>query len=69
MANQIGIAGTMTAMSELLVYAKAADLDLPAVVETLLAGGANTWSLANYGSRILKDDYSPGFLSNILSKT
>jgi 3-hydroxyisobutyrate dehydrogenase len=42
---------------------------LPAVVETLLAGGANTWSLANYGSRILKDDYSPGFLSNILSKT
>ena len=61
MANQIGIAGTMTAMSELLVYAKAAGLDLPAVIETLLAGGANTWSLANYGPRILKDDYSPGF--------
>ena len=56
MANQIGIAGTMTAMSELLVYAKAAGLDLPAVIETLLAGGANTWSLANYGPRILKDD-------------
>lgn len=61
MANQIGIAGTMTAMSELLVYAKAAGLDLDAVIETLLAGGANTWSLANYGPRILKDDYSPGF--------
>lgn len=61
MANQIGIAGTMTAMSELLVYAKSADLDLEAVIETLLAGGANTWSLANYGPRILKDDYSPGF--------
>ena len=61
MANQIGIAGTMTAMSELLVYAKAAGLELPAVIETLLAGGANTWSLANYGPRILKDDYSPGF--------
>ncbi len=51
----------MTAMSELLVYAKAAGLELPAVIETLLAGGANTWSLANYGPRILKDDYSPGF--------
>lgn len=61
MANQIGIAGTMTAMSELLVYAKAAGLELPAVIETLLAGGANTWSLANYGPRILNDDYSPGF--------
>ena len=61
MANQIGIAGTMTALSELLVYAKAAGLPLEAVIETLSAGGANTWSLTNYGPRILKDDYSPGF--------
>ncbi|MCJ1976405.1 NAD(P)-dependent oxidoreductase [Lactococcus paracarnosus] len=61
MANQIGIAGTMTALSELLVYAKAAGLPLEAVIETLSAGGANTWSLTNYGPRILKEDYSPGF--------
>lgn len=61
MANQIGIAGTMTALSELLVYAKAAGLPLEAVIETLSAGGANTWSLTNYGPRILKADYSPGF--------
>ncbi|WP_172207787.1 NAD(P)-dependent oxidoreductase [Lactococcus hodotermopsidis] len=61
MANQIGIAGTMTALSELLVYAKAAGLELDAVIDTLSAGGANTWSLVNYGPRILKADYSPGF--------
>ncbi|MGX7048683.1 2-hydroxy-3-oxopropionate reductase [Lactococcus piscium] len=61
MANQIGIAGTMTALSELLVYAKAAGLPLDDVIETLSAGGANTWSLTNYGPRILKADYSPGF--------
>ena len=61
MANQIGIAGTMTALTELLVYAKAAELPLPAVLDTLSAGGANTWSLTNYGPRILKEDYSPGF--------
>lgn len=61
MANQIGIAGTMTALSELLVYAKAAGLPLEAVIETLSANGANTWSLTNYGPRILKADYSPGF--------
>ena len=61
MANQIGIAGTMTALTELLVYAKAAELPLPAVLDTLSAGGANTWSLTNYGPRILKADYSPGF--------
>ncbi|GFH40023.1 NAD(P)-dependent oxidoreductase [Lactococcus insecticola] len=61
MANQIGIAGTMTALSELLVYAKAANLDLDAVLDTLSAGGADTWSLENYGPRILKADYTPGF--------
>lgn len=61
MANQIGIAGTMTALTELLVYAKAAALPLSAVLETLSAGGASTWSLTNYGPRILKEDYSPGF--------
>ena len=61
MANQIGIAGTMTALTELLVYAKAAGLPLPDVLDTLSAGGANTWSLTNYGPRILKADYSPGF--------
>jgi len=61
MANQIGIAGTMTALMELLVYADKAGLDLDKVLTTLGGGGANTWSLANYGPRILKEDYSPGF--------
>ena len=61
MANQIGIAGTMTALMELLVYADKSGLDLEKVLTTLGGGGANTWSLANYGPRILKEDYSPGF--------
>jgi 3-hydroxyisobutyrate dehydrogenase len=61
MANQIGIAGTMTAMTELLVYADKAGLDLERVITTLSGGGAQTWSLTNYGPRILKEDYTPGF--------
>lgn len=63
MANQIMIAGTMTGMSEMFVYAKAAGLDLPAVLETLEGGGADNWSLENYGPRILKSDFQPGFYS------
>lgn len=61
MANQIMIAGTMLGMSEMLVYAKAADLNLPDVIDALSGGGAANWSMMNYGPRILKDDYQPGF--------
>ncbi|MDR0199185.1 MAG: NAD(P)-dependent oxidoreductase [Streptococcaceae bacterium] len=61
MANQIGIAGTMTAMCELLAYAGAAGLDFDKLLATLGGGGASTWSLTNYAPRILAEDYTPGF--------
>ena len=57
MANQIMIAGTMTGLVEMLVYAKAAELDLEKVLQTVGAGSAANWSL------ILKKDYSPGFFA------
>jgi 3-hydroxyisobutyrate dehydrogenase len=63
MVNQIMIAGTMTGMTECLVYAQKAGLDLEAVIKTLAGGSAANWSLANYGPRILKGDYTPGFFS------
>ena len=61
MANQIMIAGTMTGMTEMLVYAKAAKLNIPKVLETLGGGAAQNWSMDNYAPRILKEDYTPGF--------
>ncbi|MCI0130225.1 MULTISPECIES: NAD(P)-dependent oxidoreductase [Enterococcaceae] len=61
MANQIMIAGTMTGMTELLVYAKSADLDLEKVLDTVGGGSAANWSLTNYAPRILKEDFTPGF--------
>jgi 3-hydroxyisobutyrate dehydrogenase len=61
MANQIMIAGTMLGMSEFMVYADAAGLNLEKVIETLSGGGANNWSMANYAPRILNKDFAPGF--------
>lgn len=61
MANQIMIAGTMTGMTELLVYAQAAGLDLESVLETVGGGSAQNWSLTNYAPRILKEDFTAGF--------
>lgn len=63
MANQIMIAGTMTGMTEMLVYAKAAHLDLKQICQTLQGGAAENFSLGSYGPRILKDDYTPGFFA------
>ncbi|RMC43150.1 NAD(P)-dependent oxidoreductase [Lactobacillus sp. ESL0233] len=63
MANQIMIAGTMTGMTEMFVYAKEAGLDLATVLETVSGGSAANWSLSNYGPRILQGDYTPGFFS------
>lgn len=61
MANQIMVAGTMTGLSELLVYAEAAGLDLEQVLATVGNGAAANWSLDNYGPRILEEDFEPGF--------
>lgn len=63
MANQIMIAGTMTGLTEMLLYTKAAGLDPQKVLATLSSGGADNWSMENYVPRILKDDYTPGFFA------
>ena len=61
LANQIVITGTMTGMCEALAFAKACNLNLEELLDALNGGAASTWSLANYGPRILKGDFEPGF--------
>ncbi len=63
MANQIMIAGTMTGLVEMLAYADKSGLNVSDVLETVGSGSASNWSLENYGPRILKKDYSPGFFA------
>ena len=61
LGNQIVIAGTMTGMCEAMAFAKSCGLDLKEFIEAVGGGSAATWSLANYGPRILKGDFEPGF--------
>ena len=63
MANQIMIAGTMTGLTEMLLYAKKAGLDPQKVLTTVSKGSAANWSLSNYGPRILANDFTPGFFA------
>ena len=61
LVNQITLAGTMTGMCEGLAFAKACGLDRQKVFDAISGGAAGSWSLTNYGPRILKDDFAPGF--------
>lgn len=61
MCNQIVIAGTMVGMCESLLYGYQAGLDVPAMIDVIRGGAAACWSLDNYGPRILRRDFAPGF--------
>jgi 3-hydroxyisobutyrate dehydrogenase len=61
MANQIAIADTIVGVCESLAYAEAAGLDPARVLESIGAGSAGSWQLANYAPRMLSGDFAPGF--------
>lgn len=59
--NQLLVAGVLAGLSEGLVYAHRAGLDLEHVLRSVSVGAAGSWSLDNYGPRILSGDLEPGF--------
>ncbi len=61
MVNQIAISAGMIAICEALLYAHRAGLDLDETIDTIKGGAAGSWSLSNYGPRVLKGDFAPGF--------
>lgn len=61
MCNQIAIAAGMIGVCEALVYAEEAGLDQTKMIETISAGAAASWSLSNYGPRIIAQNFAPGF--------
>ena len=62
MCNQIVIAGTMIGVSEALLYAYKAGLDPATVLESIGGGAAACWSLDNYLPRMIRRDFTPGFI-------
>jgi 3-hydroxyisobutyrate dehydrogenase len=61
MVNQILIASGMIGVCEALLYGLRAGLDLDKVMESVSSGAAGSWSLSNYGPRILDGNFEPGF--------
>jgi 2-hydroxy-3-oxopropionate reductase len=58
--NQIIVAATVISIAEALVYARRSGLDLPALVELLQGGLADSELLRQKGWRLLEHDYAGG---------
>ena len=61
MVNQTLIATGMIGVCEALLYGYKAGLDLEKVLESVASGAAGSWSLSNYGPRMIADNFDPGF--------
>jgi 3-hydroxyisobutyrate dehydrogenase len=61
LANQIIISGAMLGVCEGLAFAKRAGVDAGELLNCVSSGAAGSWSLSNYGPRILDGDFAPGF--------
>uniref|UniRef100_A0A0G4H989 6-phosphogluconate dehydrogenase NADP-binding domain-containing protein n=1 Tax=Chromera velia CCMP2878 TaxID=1169474 RepID=A0A0G4H989_9ALVE len=61
MTNQILIATGIIGVCEGLLYAHKVGLNLEEVIAAVRSGAAGSWSLENYGPRMLKRDMKPGF--------
>jgi 3-hydroxyisobutyrate dehydrogenase len=61
MVNQILIATGMIGVCEALLYGYKAGLDLEKVLESVASGAAGSWSLSNYGPRMIAGNFDPGF--------
>ncbi len=61
LTNQILIATGIIGVCEALLYAYKAGLDLNTVLLSVGPGAAGSWSLANYGPRMINNQFDPGF--------
>lgn len=66
--NQIMVAAQMTAMAELLVFAKKAGVDPEKVVQAIKAGAAQCWSLDVKPPRLFEGNREPGFKAYMQAK-
>jgi 3-hydroxyisobutyrate dehydrogenase-like beta-hydroxyacid dehydrogenase len=61
MANQIAVGGALIALCESLNFAQKAGLDIAQARELIGGGAGGSWAFENYGPKLLKSDWSPGF--------
>lgn len=68
LCNQIAVAVANLAMSEALVFAAKAGLDVEKMHSAISGGAAGSWQLSNLAPRIFQRDFAPGFMIKLQQK-
>ena len=68
LCNQAAGALNNMAIAEAFMLAAASDLDVEKVFAAISSGAAGSWLMSNLGPRILKGDFAPGFMIDLLQK-
>jgi 3-hydroxyisobutyrate dehydrogenase len=66
--NQILVTGTLNAVVEALVFAQKSGVDLEKAISAVEGGAAGSWQLTNLAPRIIRRDFDPGFMINLMQK-
>lgn len=66
--NQMLVVINQLAVSESLLFAEAAGLDLDATLQAVTGGAAGSWMLANRGPQMVERDWRPGFTIDLQLK-
>ena len=68
LVNQILVVVNQLAVSEALVFAEAAGLDLERTLNAVSGGAAGSWMLSHRGPQMIADDWRPGFTIDLQQK-
>ncbi len=68
MVNQICIAGLVQSLSEAIHFAERAGLDIPAVIDTISKGAAQSWQMDNRWETMMKGEFDFGFAVDWMRK-
>lgn len=68
LVNQTLVVVNQLAVSEALLFAKAAGLDLDATLSAVSGGAAGSWMLSNRGPQMIANDWRPGFTIDLQQK-
>jgi 2-hydroxy-3-oxopropionate reductase len=68
LCNQILVSITNMAVCEAVLFAKKAGVDPELMIRATEYGAAASWQLSNLGPKMVREDYSPGFMIDLQLK-
>jgi 3-hydroxyisobutyrate dehydrogenase len=68
LCNQVLVGVTLLGVSEAILLARRSGLDPEVMMRAVGGGAAGSWQLSNLGPRIVRGDFAPGFMVDLMQK-